>query len=103
MVNWINGHCNLVVVTDYLLMMLVGILWLDSMKDGYTAWSFLSMGCFISVLVLYLFQVSWMLKIKGQSQWNLLWFYAGWIGLIVWLCLKNKSQNGGTNVSTARN
>lgn len=85
--NWIEKHCNWIIAIDWLLTGIISWLFIISINQPINTFMQIVLW---TILIADIIQVSWMLKIKHQSQWHLLWGFLGWIGIIIWLCLRNK-------------
>jgi len=99
--SWFARHCNWTLILEWLGVPTICIVIL-AFLDYVGLFKFTSLDSQSSTILfvvltivcgtLFLLTVSWMLRVKHRSQWNLLYGLLGVIGFIIWLCLKNKSN-----------
>jgi hypothetical protein len=99
--SWFSRHCNWTLILEWLgvpticIVILVFLDYVGIVK--YTSLDTQSSTILTAIFIiitgtLFLLTVSWMLRVKNRSQWNLLYGLLGFIGFIIWLCLANKSN-----------
>ena len=76
--NWFERHLNWTVILATVVANLIGFLTFDL---G------VAIGCMVGLVLVY----GWALDRKARSLWNILWTLVPYVGMIIFLCLENKS------------
>ena len=76
--NWFERHLNWTVVLATIVANVIFFLTFD--------WG-VAIGCMVGLVIV----CGWALDKKGRSLWNILWTLVPYVGMVIFLCLENKS------------